>query len=546
MVAKDLVLIVEDDPLWQDKLKLLLKEEGFVSETASNYLSAIRYLQSLKPGALVLDMQLGQEDYREDDWEGWSLAQKAREQGIASIIVTGHARASISSRAFREFGVVDFFDKIEFVDHNRAFVQRVVEALETTRRWQLELTQKISTPERRDVVQVQFDEIANSKFILQAIKSPLGELRTLFKPPFPKTVLQHFLNIVQERRTDFSRLSPKEADLLETYGVTAKEKAEKDLLEQVGMRLYEAIATEKMGTALTMMANCATNTDTSATLQVRFDEQAVELAQYPWELLHDGYSFLARDYGISLTRYIICPIPVPRMQLSFPLRVLMIIARPFGVPQLRDVEEEAIRSVIEEADLSDKYEFSRLESPVTYERVMRVLEDARRQGNPFDVIYYDGHGDYGWKCRNCDEVNGPKDTHCTTGCGGVHGKHEGFIFFEGESKNKVAIGASDLIKALRDSGVQIAALSACNTAKVAGQTLFNSVGPELGRIVPAIIAMQFPIPTSDALAFFKEFFKTLGTSESVDAFAIEKAVKNARKYIPTDGWFYPVLYLRVQ
>jgi len=139
-MAEKTVLIIEDEPDWQDILRSLLQEAGFYCEVVSDYPSAISILQSLDPLALVLDLNLEVGDYNEGDWEGWELTRQARMRGISSIVVTGHARADVASRAFREFGVIDLFDKGYLLESKSIFVQRVAEAIETTQRRRAELS----------------------------------------------------------------------------------------------------------------------------------------------------------------------------------------------------------------------------------------------------------------------------------------------------------------------------------------------------------------------------------------------------------------------
>ena len=556
-MAKDLVLIVEDEPEWQNRFREALGEDKiFELELASKLQSAIRKLQELDPSALVLDMKLNEGDYREDDWEGWRLADLAREQGIATVIVTGERiNPRTFYRAYRDLSVVYIFDKGRWLEDRRQFVQRVTEAVETTRRRRLELNEKTTAAQanrqfiadQREVVQLQFENI-NGITVLRAFNSPQGEPRINFNKSFSEEGMQLLLKLIQENRIDFSSLEPKEKDLLQKFEINAARETKHDLLEQVGIQLYDSLAVEKVGTALTKAIDNLLLSNAWATLQIRLDENDVELAQYPWELIHDGYRFLVRDYEVSLPRYITSPLPVPRFQSFFPLRVLMVVTRPQGVPPLQDVEEDAIRSVVGDADLADKFEFVRLEPPVTYEHVLTALEDARRSERPFDILYYDGHSSYGWQCKYCDEINEPEEETCTVtpDCRGFRRKCEGFVFFEHESRQKVAIGASRLVTILSGSRVQIVALSACDTGKVWGQTLFSAVGPKIGQIIPAVIAMQFPIPISDTLSFFREFFKILGDNDVVSTATVEEAVKNARKHVLSDRWFYPVLYLRAK
>lgn len=135
MSTKEHILIVEDDPFWSDNYSKLLKDI-FVCKIATSYVEAIKILKTSVPLALILDLKLGDSNYDEDGWGGWQLAESAKKQGVSSIVVTGYPKYSRASRAFRDFGVIDFFSKKDFPDIKTVFVQRVQEATEETKRQQ--------------------------------------------------------------------------------------------------------------------------------------------------------------------------------------------------------------------------------------------------------------------------------------------------------------------------------------------------------------------------------------------------------------------------
>jgi len=67
----------------------------------------------------------------------------------------------------------------------------------------------------------------------------------------------------------------------------------------------------------------------SLVFQLRFDPEDVLLAQFPWELIHNGNTFLVPiKEGVELTRYITFPEPPPILKTELPLKVLYIAPRP--------------------------------------------------------------------------------------------------------------------------------------------------------------------------------------------------------------------------
>jgi CheY-like chemotaxis protein len=568
-MPKDFVLIIEDEKDWQNRIKITLEERGsFSLDSASDFVTAIKKIETIDPLALVLDLKLGDGEYNENDWEGWELARQAREKGIATVILTGLAAPRISSRAFREFNVVDLIDKGYFLEHKPLFFQRVVEAMEITRRRRIELQQDIelnnfseATEDSKphddslcEAIKIQFDlfklDGIGKKFYFRIENSKQGEPQSEFNQPFSTKTLETLLHIIQEERADFSKLYSDEKRLLKKCGINPQKRTEKSFLEQLGIKIYDALTVDRAGVAITNVVQNASTSETWATVQFRYDDGNPELAKYPWELIHDGYSFLARDQ-ISLVRYVSCPLPSPRLQLAFPLKVLFVVPRPQDTPNLDDEEKEAIANTVKEVGQDEKFDFFRLENPISYKRMLELLNDAKRNGEPFDAIYFDGHGKFGWRCPQCREVNEPEYKICKNSnhpnCIGTRGKLETFLFFEDRVKQKDAVNASTIETALIQTGVQMVLLSACSTGKIGRSTVFNSLGPKLiGRLVPVVVAMQFPIRTSDTLSFFKTYFRKLSERDRITVRSIENAVRFGRRSVLSDRWFYPVLYMRAR
>ncbi len=82
------ILVVEDNPLNLELLCAWLETEGYEVLSAADLKSAFASLQNMKPHAVLLDIQLGDDD-------GLSLAAWIREQPdlchIPVIAVTAHA-----------------------------------------------------------------------------------------------------------------------------------------------------------------------------------------------------------------------------------------------------------------------------------------------------------------------------------------------------------------------------------------------------------------------------------------------------------------------
>ena len=83
------ILFVEDDPVIRENYADALEEEGFVVESFSNRLSALRRLQEQLPDLVLLDISLG----RERD-AGFQLCQDVRKlsETVPIVFLTSHEK----------------------------------------------------------------------------------------------------------------------------------------------------------------------------------------------------------------------------------------------------------------------------------------------------------------------------------------------------------------------------------------------------------------------------------------------------------------------
>jgi len=126
---ENLILVVEDNTEWRNIHKRILGQAGFHCIFASDYTEAIERLRQ-EPLVMVQDLELGDEDFKKENWRGWDLASRAILNGISMIIVTGHDEGDNYRRAFKDFKVVNFFDKGSFLENEVSFINSVNEALD--------------------------------------------------------------------------------------------------------------------------------------------------------------------------------------------------------------------------------------------------------------------------------------------------------------------------------------------------------------------------------------------------------------------------------
>ena len=277
--------------------------------------------------------------------------------------------------------------------------------------------------------------------------------------------------------------------------------------EDVGRGLFRSLFPTSLGELYRAAFTHATVAGQTLTVELRLDPDLVRFARYPWDLLHDGTRFLLQSGAINLSRYLTFPEPVRPLEARSPLEILIISARPKDQPPLVsefDALQEAFRSSVRE----DKLDLGYL-LPPTWDALM----DWLLAGAP-SVLHFEGHGAF---------------------------TRTGLLVFEDDDGASDPVDATTLGSAFYGTDLRLAVLSACESAKAAGESLLGSVAPALILAgIPAVVAMQQSLPDSVASRFSRGFYNALLAGQD-----IESAVAAGRKQlIRTTFWHVPTLYLR--
>ena len=109
------VLIVEDEPEWQNIVRELLADEGHTCHTADTYESALTRLGQESFNLIFLDMVLREFDPSVRQGAGWQLLNYLVEQHPRTkiIILSGRATAGEAARLVRDYPIAAFIDKGE-------------------------------------------------------------------------------------------------------------------------------------------------------------------------------------------------------------------------------------------------------------------------------------------------------------------------------------------------------------------------------------------------------------------------------------------------
>ena len=401
-------------------------------------------------------------------------------------------------------------------------------------------------PPGRERAQVRFKlqlaRLVGLEFEVRAFETPMGESRVTTRLPYDYDELTAILKALPAGSLDAARLTPAQTDTLRHLGLLTNPNMVPDLHIRVGRALYQALLSGDVGTAFQMALNQARTQRGAVALQLRFDEDVVALARYPWELLYYRRHLLPGG-AVELTRYISYPEAATTLPIKPPLRVLYIESRPTDLASLPVGSEQAtVRAALDSLAQDGLLVLEGL-SPPTYDALIDRIESAQDH-----ILHFDGHGTVARCCPACGAMNYPHHTTCQrSGCGhslkGVPSL--GYLAFEhGDSSRKADwVDSGALGYLLYGSAVRAAVLSACLSGEVRGETLFSGVGPALIQAgVPTAVAMQVPITMAAASDFMRGFYGALARFESLPT----AMTSGRRRLFRGQEWFIPTLYLRSQ
>jgi nucleoid-associated protein YgaU len=255
---------------------------------------------------------------------------------------------------------------------------------------------------------------------------------------------------------------------------------------------------------------------------VRFVINATDapaLARLPWEFTCDPQrgEFLFADTMKPVVRWLDVDETLPTLTVQPPLRLLIAVASPTDQPAL------AVGAELAHLD--------RALAALTAQGVLRTellehaslarLDQALLESRPH-VLHFVGHGGFN--------------------------DSEGTVLFEADDPS----GAADAVTGRRLAvllrnhlqSLRLVFLNSCMGAAASRHDPFGGVAQALvGYGVPAVIAMQFPIPDASAVALSRHFYRYLAAGRPVD-----ESLTAARAMLYAQGheveWGAPVLTMR--
>jgi len=327
-----------------------------------------------------------------------------------------------------------------------------------------------------------------------------------------------------------------------------------DLLERVGDRMYRYLFVKSgLGRLLGERETKANRLreervkDVRLWLELRFAQEAADLARFPWELLRRDEVFLLQTGRFELTRYHCVNEPEPPLRLNRPFGLLYIAPRVDAGNLSRD------RPRIEEAFQSSDLLQLREVNPPSFERLMQEAHGSSHQ-----AFHYDDHGTFRRRCSECQRVFPPWQDTCPYG-------HplpppQGYLQFDDGRGHGDPRPAAQVLHALYERGLQLALVNACKSSAQAAAPAFGGIAPALIRAkVPAVVGMLTSIDDAAAGVFVRTFYKTLRAAlegrnlpgQMAARVLLQALCASRRQMIGETGvprahrcWWIPVLSLR--
>ena len=349
-------------------------------------------------------------------------------------------------------------------------------------------------------------ERSEHRYRAHVLASPAGQATHEFDLPFDKRDLRIFVLQIAALSRQVRRIDSPAMKEVKSFGGN----------------LFDAIFDGQVLTCLARSMDRVADRSSGLRIRLRIDDRGettgVALSDVPWEFLYDASnnSFLSLSDRSPIVRFPDLPRPTEALAVEAPLRILVMISSPGGVPELDvELEWEKLSQAVGDLRQQGLVALERLNRP-TLEALQRQL----RRGGPYHIFHFIGHGRFNEAAQ------------------------DGELLFEDDAgKGQPASGEFLAVLLARHPSIRLAVLNACEGGRTSSEDPFAGTAQTLVQAgIPAVIAMQFAITDQSAIEFSKEFYAAL-----VDGYAVDAAVSEARTAIYTRvspvEWAIPVLYM---
>ncbi|ABW27759.1 tetratricopeptide repeat protein [Acaryochloris marina] len=273
----------------------------------------------------------------------------------------------------------------------------------------------------------------------------------------------------------------------------------------------------------------------------QFQESASDLLALPWEILHDGTGYLSEgNNGVRVRRRLPKRKVTRIIEADLPIRVLLISPRPEKDSEGNSVgyldhRASAIPLIQAVENLGEALVKVDILEPPTFAALQEALQRGIDEKDPYEIVHFDGHGVYDRR----------------VGLGAL-------CFEDPQDSQKLGqrlldlVHADKLAAALREYGVPLIILEACQTAQSTADPQASVAAKLLEQGVGSVVAMTHSVLVVTAQKFVEQFYKSLAEGKRIgDAMlAGQMALYNNPFRFKVMGagdlklqdWFVPVLY----
>lgn len=281
-----------------------------------------------------------------------------------------------------------------------------------------------------------------------------------------------------------------------------------------------------------------------------------EILGLPWELLKDPHGvYLFNEHPrIAIRRSLRTAggWRARKVKTKESVRLLFIISRPDGAGFIDPRAEAQVVAALAKKGIGGQVQVEFLRH-ATLDALLARLENEELL--PVDIVHFDGHGVFDGsgqlgKSGKVVAVNRPYLKASATAA------NMGYLLFEDDQGEAALVSAEVLGEMLQQQQVSMMVLSACQSAKVAGEDALGSVAARLVRAgMPSVVAMTHSVLVKTTELLFQDFYAQLANGQGVG-----EALENARRYLfrnrergtrcygerevklELQDWFIPSLY----
>jgi tetratricopeptide (TPR) repeat protein len=272
-----------------------------------------------------------------------------------------------------------------------------------------------------------------------------------------------------------------------------------------------------------------------------FREAASDLLSLPWEILHDGVGYLSQGAnGVRVRRRLPNRKPTTTLEADLPIRVLLLSPRPEvdadeNPVGYLDHRSSALPLILAVENLGEDLVRVDILQPPTFPALKAALKRGRDERDPYEIVHFDGHGVYDRRVglgALCFED--PRDSQ------------------ELGQRLLQLVHAPELAAELREYGVPLIFLEACQTTQATNDPMASVAAKLLEEGVGSVVAMSHSVLVETARRFVEAFYTSLAQGKRVgDAMLAGQETLYDDPYrfkimgagnLELHDWFVPVLY----